>query len=272
MHRCSTSAGFLRPSLRETPKMATSYGALCTDFYLNQKLALKLDLPSERETILHLFDRIRRSMPDMDRFRRYDGELALESSKHEGEYTWLALRRASIRTGHVNPSTIDEAHKLHQLILEVSPYHLTISPLDIDYIELMFGFDLECKGNHDEVIFDALFHDSPMANLTQVPGYEDARALDVQPIFGVALCDEGNLQAFFEIKTRAKSQRGDDSRYHDEPISLFLTVRQYGPIEQIDQLPKIYEQLHGHCETLASERLIPDLLTPIARQIISSST
>ena len=53
--------------------MATSYGALCTDFYINQKLALKMDLPSDRETILHFFDLVRREMPSMHRFRRYDG-------------------------------------------------------------------------------------------------------------------------------------------------------------------------------------------------------
>jgi hypothetical protein len=57
--------------------MATSFGALCTDFYVNQKLALKMDLPGERETVLHFFDRVKKSIPAMNRFRRYDGELAL---------------------------------------------------------------------------------------------------------------------------------------------------------------------------------------------------
>ena len=61
----------------------TSLGALCTDFYVNQKLALKLDLPSARETVLDMFDRIRKELPNMDRFRRYDGELALESAEAE---------------------------------------------------------------------------------------------------------------------------------------------------------------------------------------------
>ena len=59
--------------------MTTSYGALCTDFYINQKLALKMDLPTERETLLHFFDQVRETHPGMTRFRRYDGELSLES-------------------------------------------------------------------------------------------------------------------------------------------------------------------------------------------------
>ena len=36
--------------------MATSYGALCDDFYVNQKLTLRMDMPSDRETVLHLFE------------------------------------------------------------------------------------------------------------------------------------------------------------------------------------------------------------------------
>ena len=112
--------------------MDTSFGALCTDFYINQKLALKMDLPGDRETILHLFDRIKRAHPSMDRFHRYEGELTLESSRREAEYRWIGLRRTSIRTAHVNPQSMDEAYKFHRLVLSEAPYHLTISPLDVD--------------------------------------------------------------------------------------------------------------------------------------------
>lgn len=251
--------------------MATSYGALCTDFYVNQKIALKLDLPSERETILHLFDRIRKSEPAMKRFRRYDGELALESEREDGQYKWLALRRGSIRTGHVNPTDMDAAYDIHRLILEVAPYHLTISPLDLDYMELMFGFDLECKANHDDVIFDALFTDSPVSTLLEISDTETTRPLDVQPVFGVQLTEMGDLQAYFEVKTRTKNRRGDDSRYADEPISLFLTMRQYGPFDTIEDMPEKFETLRGWCERLANEKLLPDLLTPISRQIAASN-
>ena len=82
--------------------MATSFGALCSDFYVNSKLAMKMDLPDERETVLHLFDRVRRSYPSMDRFRRYDNEFLLESSRRETEYHYLSLRRSSIRAGQSN--------------------------------------------------------------------------------------------------------------------------------------------------------------------------
>ncbi len=250
--------------------MATSFGALCTDFYVNQKLALKMDMPSERETILHFFDRIRKAMPSMNRFRRYDGELALESSRRDSEYKWLALRRTSIRSGHVNPQTMEDAYRFHRLLLEISPYHLTISPLDVDYLELMFGFDLECKENHDRIIYEALFGDTPMGNLL-AEGDDHGKILDVQPVFGQALSESGDFQAYFEVKTRPKSRRGSSRGYRNEPISLFLTLRKYGPIDDVEQLQTEVDELTSTCEQLATDRLVPDLLAPISQRINAGS-
>jgi arylsulfatase A-like enzyme len=45
--------------------MATSFGALCDDFYINQAIAVKMDLPTERDTLLHMFDRVRADQPTM---------------------------------------------------------------------------------------------------------------------------------------------------------------------------------------------------------------
>lgn len=261
--------------------MATSFGALCTDFYLNHKLALKMDLPSERETILHFFDRMRKSLPSMSRFKRYDGELALESARKDARYTWLALRRNSIRTGNVNPESMEDALAYHKLVLELAPYHLTISPLDVDYVELMYGFDLDCRQNHDAVVYEALYADSPLGHLLAGdPECENESSgasgggggvLDVQPVFGQSLNEAGDLQAYYEVKTRPKSRRGSSKRYSGEPISLFLTIRKYGPVDDLADMAKTLDILNLHGEDLATEKLIPDLLTPIAQHIGSSA-
>jgi hypothetical protein len=250
--------------------MATSFGALCSDFYVNQKLALKMDLPADRETVLHLFERVRKAVPRMDKFRRYEGELALESSRQEGEYQWVALRRTSVRTGHVNPASMEDAYKLHRLMLELAPYNLTISPLDVAYVELLLGFDLECKANHDEVVYDALFTQSPLEELLRVP---NAKVNEVQPLFGLSLGENDEIEASFEVRTRTKMRRRRPTRRsRNEPISIFLTLRHYGPIDQVSQLHEMFNELTGHAETLATERLVPGLLNPIARQITSSNT
>ncbi|MEE9404901.1 MAG: hypothetical protein V3V20_08405 [Algisphaera sp.] len=248
--------------------MATSYGALCNDFYVNQKITLKMDLPTGRDTLLDFFERMRKSMPTMNRFKRYNGELALESARRDARYNWLALRRHSIRTGHVNPESLEQAMDYHKLVLELAPNYLSLSPLDIDFVELMYGFDLECDQNHDAVIFDALFGDSPLQNIMPANG---SRILDVQPVFGHALNESGSLQAYYEVKSRPKSRRGSSKKYAGEPLSLFLTLRQYGPMGELDTLGTVMDGLHERLETLAAEKLVPSLLRPIAERITSSA-
>ena len=251
--------------------MATSFGALSTDFHITHKLSLKMDLPDDRETILHLFDQMRKVEPAMRRFRRYDGELLLESSRRESEYRWLALRRTSVRSGVSNPDQMDGAYKLHQTVLSLLPYQLSISPIDVAYQELWFSFDLECKTNQDEVVFEALIADTPLANLLKWP---DAKVTDVQPIFGLRMGGRDGIDAYFEVKTRHRGRRsggGGGGRFRNEPIAVIVNVRKNGPINQVEDLVTNFNEMSHHCEQLATERLVPDLLTPIARQITSSS-
>lgn len=248
--------------------MATSFGALCTDFYINQKVGVKMDLPAGRETVLHLFDRIRADQPGMTRFRRFSDELSLESRRRDGAYQWMALRQRSVRSGSVNPDTLDEAYDLHRLILKLIPYHLSISTLDLEYQELLLGFDLDARGNHHEIVHEALFADTPLASVLEQPG---ARPLDVQPLFGISLSRNCDLQAWFEVKTSTTPGQIRTGKFRTEPISVLLTLRKTGPLEKLDDLLAHFELLRDHAERLANDRLVPHLVTPISRAITSSA-
>src|SRR6185503_9086657 len=153
-----------------------------TVFYVNQKLSLKMDLPSSREAVLDLFDRVRRDFPQMDRFRRYAGELALESPEQTSQYAWMAMRRTTMRSGWVNPESLEQAYKLHRLLLEIAPYYLSISPIDVEFMELVFGFDLRAERNRNDVVFEALLGDSPLASLIDHEQRESV--IESQPFLG----------------------------------------------------------------------------------------
>lgn len=246
--------------------MATSYGALCSDFYVNQKLALKMDLPKARETVLDLFDRIRKELPAMDQFRRYEGELALESAHEDSRYDWVALRRTSIRSGSVNPDSLAEAYKLHRLILDIAPYFLSISPLDVDFIELVFGFDFEAERNRNAVVFDALMADSQFSSLVD---QEREVIIDTQPFIGFALDEACELQAYMEVKPRTQVSEIASERYEREPISVYLTVRKYSALKSLEDLVECFGELSAHAERLADERVIPHLVMPIRESNLS---
>ena len=75
--------------------MTESFRALCNDFYVNLKLSVRMELPRTRETVLDLFERIRRQFPHMNAFRKYRDELALESPQTEMPHRWAAIRETT---------------------------------------------------------------------------------------------------------------------------------------------------------------------------------
>jgi len=233
-----------------------SVKALVSDFYVNLKLGLKLDLPKGRDTVLDLFDRLRRRYPSMDQFKRYRDELALESDQGEAPYRWVAIRTRNIRSGVVNPEKPSEAYEVHKEVLEIAPYFLSISPLDVDYIEVLYGMDIISKSNHDEVVSNALFSGSPLGRLFSDHS-EDL--IDCQPVLGLRLPGDDKAEAHVEIKTRSHG-RGTDQ---PEPISIYLSVRQPGPMSDVARMPEIYETLSSHGEHLLADRVLPGIVVPL---------
>lgn len=259
--------------------MSEAYGAMCSDFSICQRLKLKMDLPTDRETVLGLFDRVRRDFPAMDRFRRLKGELLLES-EFAGKQQLISIHKNSIRSGVVNPETADEELALHLLALEAAPYYLSISPLDIDTLELSFGFDFLASGNHDQIVFDALIAPSPLGKLFDIPG---SRALDCQPMFGIAISSSADLQVFVEVKTRTPGGAGSPAWRGEpgtgaggpelpaEPLTVFLTLRKYGPFADVKELPGTLASMMKLAKQLLDTRVAPYMLAPIREAIASSN-
>lgn len=251
--------------------MPSDYAAFAADFYINMRLNLKMDLAMRRDTVLSLFDRVRREVPQMNHFKRYTDELALESRQEtEPGQQWLAVRKTSVRSGSVNPETTEHGYALHKLVLEAAPYYLDISALDIDHIELLWGFDLPATGNHDSIVFNALYGNSPIAVLVDGPDPHRPHNLpivDCQPLVGVALTDEGDLQAHFEVKTRSNGRQGRSGEVREEPISVYLIMRQLGPFSDMKDVPGLLKKLAQRGEELLDTAILPRLLVPIRDSI-----
>ena len=72
------------------------YSAFCEDFYVNMRLGSQMNLPNQRETVLHFFERVQKEFPGMTRFRREDsGTLSLEEERKEEQRTLPMLSAAS---------------------------------------------------------------------------------------------------------------------------------------------------------------------------------
>lgn len=246
--------------------MSESYRAICSDFYINQKLSLRLDLPRERQTVLDLFDRVRKQYPALSQFRKFRDELALEAGPDAANHRWVAIRANNIRSGAVNPGTLGEGYEFHGHILEVAPYFLSISPLDVEFLEVLYGFDLSSERNHDEVVYEALVSRTGLDKAMDLP---NSRVVDCQPAFGMVL-DGHDVEVNFEVKTRSARSAGGQ-RSAGEPISVYLTLRKHNPVSSIDELGEALADLAKHGEEIMDSRVVPHLVTPIREAIGSGS-
>ena len=249
--------------------MSNPFAAFCEDFYINMRLGSQLNLPHNRETLLHFFERIQKTFPRMTRFRRNDnGELNLEEDRSGESYRWCAIEQKRLSSGHVNPPGIEEALKLHNLLLEQAPYQLGISPVEIDYLDVLFGFDLAFSGNHDEVIAESLFPDSPLTCLTEEPG---ARAVDFQPTVTVALSEDCRLQARIDIVTRTNSYQVRTGDYSDDVISVYLILRRYWGDRPRDPMDTLLASMAERADAMCQNHIVPRILKPISEAISSRS-
>lgn len=256
-----------QPDLEDLPTMTLgSYSSLCDDFYLDMYVNTELDLPTQRDTILAFFERIQKQFPSMTYFyRRENNVYCLEEERNVGHYRWVALEIDRIGSGVVNPSDFEEAYCQDRCILELSPYMLAVSHLDIDSLDVTFGMDFDYVGSHDEVIAEALFGSTAFCCLLDLPC---ARAVGFSPGVVVALSDDERTQARISIESKTsvygpvkRSQRQDDA------ISLSFTVRQYRPTSGRFDALKSFEHQCLLAEELMATKIVPNFVQPLTETI-----
>ncbi len=243
-----------------------SFSSLCDDFYLDMYINTELDLPTERDTILSFFERIRKQFPSMGCFfRREKNEYCLEEDRGHGQYRWVCLETDRIGSGVVNPSYFEMAYDQDKLVLELVPYMLSVNHLDIDSLDVTLAMDFDCSGSHDEVIAEALLAQSAFNCLLDLPG---ARPIGCSPAIVVALSDDECTQARISIesKTNVYGPKRKEQAV-DEAISLSFTVRQYpGTNEKFDSL-KSFEYQCRLAEELMAEKVVPNFVLPLTETI-----
>jgi len=246
--------------------MSNSYGSLCDDFYLDMHVNTELELPTERDTVLTFFERIQKQYPSMVCFyRREKSEFCLEEDRSAGQYRWIALETDRVGSGVVNPSVFADAYDQHRLVLQLMPYMLGVSHLDIDSLDVTFAMDFDCVGSHDEVIAEALFGSSAFVCLLDVPG---ARPIGFSPAVVVGLSDDCSTQGRISVESKTSVYEAPKRRQDaDEAITLYFTVRQYRSGKGRFDALKSFEYQRGLAEELMAEKIIPNFVQPIINVI-----
>lgn len=245
--------------------MTTDFGSVADDFFVNMNLQTTLALPSERETVLGFFQAAQKEFPDMTGFFiREGGEFVLEGDRDSGRYQWLEMSGHRLCSGYFNPPSADDAFRQHKWLLDRSTYYLGVSGLDVECLDVLFGFNLDFSGNRDAIIAQALLGSSPLSALLAEPS---ARALECEPSMVIALDESCSLQARVSLETRSSSYQVRTGQYDDEPITIYLTIRQYPRPGRVLDLTASFAEQCEHCQDIAWRLLVPHVIQPVAEAI-----
>lgn len=251
--------------------MSDELGAMCDEFYVSSRLYLKLDLKLDRETVLHFFDRIHKEYPELSKLRRQGshGLVLEEEPDGRGSRRWLRLDEKSLRFGQYAPPDTQSVQRFGDLILTQAPYHLSFSDLDYDHLEVIYGFDLEYNGNHDQLVAETLMGGQTSAAF--LFSDEAVHVIDAQPYFGIALTPQCDLQAYVEVKSRTTTFEVRNTTFEGEPISVFLTARKYWGLDGHTPLAETFAKLCEVADELATDKVVPNFVNPLAAAIASRS-
>ncbi len=243
------------------------YSVDADDFFVNVNLNTVMDLPEGRETVLHYFDQMKKAFPEMRNLHsRESGDLVLEGDKEAGHYRWVALEPRRLCSGHVNPDTLEDAYRQHEMVLDLAPHLLTISALDCEALDVMYGFDFTYEGNHDELVADALGLGPSLEGLLDVQG---SRVIHFEPSLTMALDESCRLQCRLSIETRTNAFQVRTGEFPDEQISVYFTVRQHWGTGVDRSFVESFRRQREIGEEIVQEKIVPKIVRPLARAIAS---
>jgi hypothetical protein len=241
------------------------YASLSDDFYVNVNLATEMELPGQRETILQFFERVQKRYPSMRKFYCRDKrDFVLEEDKDQGRYRWAAVESKRLCSGQVNPASIEEAMEQHRLVLDLAPAFLSISPLDCEALDVLFGFDFAFRGNHNALLAEALGVGPALDRVVELPG---ARVINYEPSLTMSLDDDCRVQVRVSTETRTNAFQVRTGEFTEDQLSVYVTARQYGSldpqtnyVEAIDRLARLAREVVDAC-------VVEQVLKPLARTI-----
>lgn len=241
------------------------YSSFSDDFYVNLHLSTEMELPNGRETVLHYFEQIQKSYPSMRNFySRERGEYVLEEDKDQGHYRWTTVEQKRVCSGYVNPESIAEAVEQHRVVLELVPYALSISPLDCESLNVMFGFDFTYRGNHNQLVAEALGVMPAFERLVEIP---TASVVSYEPAIQFALDEDCRTQCRISVETRSSAYHVRTGEFPEEQLSVYLTARRYGTLDAQESFVDVLDRLVEVCRDIADNYVVDQLLRPLQQTI-----
>ena len=241
------------------------YGSYSDDHYINMNLNTEMDLPQNRETLLHFFEQVQKQYPTMRNFYGRDkGEFVLEEDKERGQYRWTSIEPRRVSSGQVNPASAEEAFQQHALVLDYIPHLLSVSPLDCETLNIMYGFDFTYRGNHNQLLAEALGIVPAFEKITQVEG---VTLVGHEPAIQLAFDSDCKVQCRIGVETRTSAYHIRTGEFPEEQLSVYLNARRYGSLEAGETYVSTLNRLVEVSKELIDNFLVANVLLPLQQAI-----
>lgn len=244
----------------------TDYKQWVEDYYLNMVLHTEMELPTDRQSVLHFFDRVSKKFPAMNNFYNRDtNEYVLEEEKDGGSYRWTSIESKRVNSGAVNPDSVDDAIAQHGFVLDQVPYALSVSHLDCESLSLMYGFDFNYRGNHNDLLAEVLGVIPVFEKMGQHPG---TRIASYEPSIQFALDSDCRTQCRLTLEPRTTARSIRTGEYQEEQLSVYFTVRRFGSLADEGAFAKSLQQLDTVSRELVDGYLVENVLMPLHQAIV----
>ena len=235
------------------------------DFYINLNLNTEMELKNNRESVLHYFELMQRKYPTMRNFYCRDrGDHVLEEDKEHGHYRWCSVESKRICSGYVNPESIAAVMEQNKDVLDLAPHALTLSPLDCESLNVMFGFDFTYSGNHNQLIAEAL---------GVAPAFEGvlnstaSNAIAYEPSIQFAVRDDCKVQCRISVESRTSAYHIRVGGFPEEQLSVYVTARHFGSLSKGESFVDISSELTEVCIDTVENQVMDQILLPLQQTI-----
>ena len=243
----------------------TQYNDRCDDYYVNMNLSTEMELPSTRDTVLHFFEQLKKKYPVMQNFySREKSDFVLEEDKHSGSYRWATVEQKRVGSGYVNQPTFQKAISQHLEVLDSIPHSLSVSSLDCESLNLMYGFDFQYCGNQHDLLSETF---GMIPAMEKMKGVSGGKLLAFDPTIQLALDDECRTQCRLSIESRTTAYHIRTGEFPDEQLSVYLTIRRYGSLAADETYASTFEKLINWGERLMDSHIIENVLMPLRQAI-----
>jgi hypothetical protein len=121
------------------------YASLCDDFGAYVYLSTKNGPPNSQNRSSISLIPCKRAFPVLTDFDHRDsGDYVLEEDREQGSHRWVTLETRRLCAGYLNPPSLDAADQFHEHVLETAPYHLDLSGLDCEALDVAFMRSTSC--------------------------------------------------------------------------------------------------------------------------------